>query len=222
MLLKSEKCTIQDVFHSYLVDGAEFTNELELPILKTNEVIPKKLIRFSDAFGTKNNDFNQFVHFYEHDSKYERLWNNPKAYLEKLKKFDGVITPDYSLYREMPLCMQQWNTYRSRSLGFWLSKNGVPIIPNVRWGDERTYDFCFGGVEKNSTVAIGTHGCIKKVEDKYYFKLGFKEMLNRLTPKTVLVFGKTPDDIFEEFYNSNFEIIQYESEFSLSREQVTA
>lgn len=118
--------------------------------------------------------------------------------------------------------MQQWNTYRSRSLGFWLSKNGVPIIPNVRWGDERTYDFCFGGVERNSTVAIGTHGCIKKVEDKYYFKLGFKEMLNRLTPKTVLVFGKTPDDIFEEFYNSNFEIIQYESEFSLSREQVTA
>ena len=83
-----------------------------------------------------------------------RLWNNPKAYVKKLKKFRGVISPDFSLYRNMPLCMQLWNTYRNRALAVWMQDNGIEVIPNIRFNDERTYSFCFDGVEKNSTVAV--------------------------------------------------------------------
>ena len=90
--------------------------------------------------------------------------------LDKLKKFKGVISPDFSLYRNMPLVMQMWNTYRGRAVACWLQNNGVEIIPNVRFGDERTFSFCFDGVEENKTVAVGTHGCIKRKEDKIFFK----------------------------------------------------
>ncbi|MGL4483980.1 MAG: DUF4417 domain-containing protein, partial [Anaerovoracaceae bacterium] len=154
------------------------------------------------------------VHFYEPDSKFERLWKRPRTYINKLKRFDGVITPDFSLYREMPLCMQVWNTYRNRALGYWLSKNEIPIIPNVRWGDERTYDFCFDGVNKNSIVAIGTHGCIKRKEDKYYFQLGLLEMLKRLSPHSIIVFGAMPSTIFDKVELDNIKLINFESECS--------
>ena len=96
-------------------------------------------------------DYECFVMFYEHDVKFERLWNNPKKYLDRLKKFKGVISPDFSLYRNMPIVMQIWNTYRSRALASWFQNNGIRVIPNVRFNDIRTFYFCFDGIEKNNS-----------------------------------------------------------------------
>ena len=172
-----------DVFKAFLVENADYDGKFELPVLRTSNFIPDKIITFSDAMAKRTTDYEAWVHFYEHDIKFERLWNNPKAYINKLKKFKGIISPDFRLYRNMPLCMQIWNTYRSRALAVWLQNNGVEIIPNVRFNDERTYEFCFDGIEKNKTVAIGTHGCIKRRNDKEYFKAGLSELVKRLAPK---------------------------------------
>ena len=160
--------------------------------------------------------------FYEHDIKFERLWHNPKQYLAKLKRFKGIISPDFSLYQNMPLCMQMWNTYRGRALSAWLQSNGIEIIPNVRFNDERTYEFCFDGIEKFKTVALGTHGCIKRRIDKDYFKDGLAEMVKRLSPRTIIVYGSAPDDIFKKYRDMGINIMPFESEFSKSRKQVTA
>ena len=211
-----------DVFHSFLVKEADYEGYIELPKIKTSNLIHKKLVPFSKAMSKSWNDFDCWVMFYEHDVKFERLWNNPKRYMEKLKKFKGVISPDFSLYRNMPLVMQQWNTYRSRALAVWLQKNGIEVIPNVRFNDERTYDFCFDGIEKFKTVSVGTHGCIKNKVDKDYFKKGLAELVKRLSPKIIIVYGATPDDIFKVYKDSGIEIIPFESEFSKSRKQVTA
>ncbi|MDY3303584.1 MAG: DUF4417 domain-containing protein [Clostridia bacterium] len=211
-----------DVFHSFLVEDADYEGYIELPKIKTSNLIPEKLVPFSKAMSKSWNDYDCWVMFYEHDVKFERLWNNPKRYLEKLKKFKGVISPDFSLYRNMPLVMQQWNTYRSRALAVWLQNNGIEVIPNIRFNDERTYDFCFDGIEQFKTIAVGTHGCIKNKIDKEYFKKGLAELVKRLSPKTIIVYGATPDDIFKVYKDAGIEIISFESEFSKSRKQVIA
>ena len=102
------------------------------------------------------------------------------------------------------------------------AKNGVEIIPNIRWGDNRTFEFCFDGIEKNSVVSVGTHGCIKHSVDKTYFKSGLAELVKRLKPTIIIVYEAAPNDIFAEYINSGIKIIQFESEFSKSRKQVTA
>lgn len=211
-----------DVFHSFLVEDADYEGYIELPKIKTSNLIPEKLVPFSKAMSKSWNDYDCWVMLYEHDVKFERLWNNPKRYLEKLKKFKGVISPDFSLYRNMPLVMQQWNTYRSRALAVWLQNNGIEVIPNIRFNDERTYDFCFDGIEKFKTIAVGTHGCIKSRVDKDYFKKGLAELVKRLSPKIIIVYGATPDDIFKVYKDARIEIISFESEFSKSRKQVVA
>ena len=83
-----------------------------------------------------------------------------------------------------------------------------------------TVQFC--GKEKNRTVAVGTHGCIKRTDDKELFKSGLEEMVKRLSPKTIIVYGAAPEDIFQKYKENGIEIIAYESEFSKSRKQVTA
>ena len=216
-----EKFNNYDVFHAFLVENAEYDGKYELPVIKTSSLIPDRIVTFSKAMAQAWKNFDCWVVFYEHDKNFERLWNNPKAYLSKLKKFKGVISPDFSLYRNMPLVMQIWNTYRGRSLAVWLQDNGIEIIPNVRFNDERTYEFCFDGIEKFKTVAVGTHGCIKNRIDKEYFKKGLAELVKRLSPKAIIVYGATPDDIFKVYKYSGINIIPFESEFSKARKQVT-
>lgn len=211
-----------DVFKTFLVKEADYSGFLELPKIKTSEKLPERVISFSKAMNKNCRDFDSWVMFYEHDVMSERLWRNPRAYLKKLKKFKGVISPDYSLYRNMPLVMQMWNTYRSRAIGFWLCKNGVEIIPNARFGDERTYDFCFEGIERNKTVAVGSHGCIKNKTDREYFKLGLSELVKRLEPKNLIVYGVAPDSIFKKYRDMGINIIPFESEISKARKQVRA
>ena len=84
------------------------------------------------------------------------------------------------------------------------------------------YNFCFDGIEKFKTVAVGTHGCIKCRVDKDYFKKGLAELVKRLSPKTIIVYGATPNDIFKVYKDAGIEIISFESEFSKSRKQVVA
>ena len=220
--MNNEKFNNYDVFHAFLVENADFDGYIELPVIKTSDKLPEKVVTFSKAMTKSWTDFDCWVVFYEHDKEFERLWNNPKQYLDKLKKFKGVISPDFSLYRNMPLVMQMWNTYRGRAVACWLQNNGVEIIPNVRFGDERTFSFCFDGIEENKTVAVGTHGCIKRKEDKIFFKIGLARMVQKLSPKTIIVYGSAPDNIFKPYKDMGIKIIAFESEFSKSRKQVTA
>ena len=220
--MTNEKLNTGDVFRSFLVENADYDGDFELPKIKTSSLIPEKTAPFSKAISAKWTDFDCWVVFYEHDIKFERLWHNPKQYLPKLKKFRGVISPDFSMYRNMPLCMQLWNAYRGRSLAAWLQLNGIEVIPNVRFGDERTYRFCFDGIEKFKTVAVGTHGCIKHKEDKIFFMVGLAHMVQRLSPKNIIVYGSAPDSIFKPYKDMGINIIALESEFSKSRKRVNS
>lgn len=194
-----------DVFKSELVEGAFFSPNYEFPMLERSCEKPIKAIPFDKIMKTK--DYAQWVHFYIHDYCFERIWNNPKQYLNLLKKFDGVITPDFSLYRELPLSMQIWNTYRNRALAYWLQSNGINIVPNVRWGDERTYAFVFEGFSQGGTYAVGTNGCIRDKQDRYYFKKGLEKMVEKLKPNTILNYQGTPKDIFEPYKEQGIEVI---------------
>lgn len=122
-----------------------------------------------------------------------------------------MITPDFSLYREMPLAMQIWNTYRNRAIGYWLQSNGIPIVPNVRWGDERTYAFAFEGLEHGGTVAISTNGCIRRKLDRQYFKEGLAKMVEILTPETIVNYSYAPEDIFSEYRKHGISVICIEN-----------
>ena len=156
-------------------------------------------------------DDTSWVHFYQHDYKFERIWNQPLKYLNLLKSFSGVITTDFSLYRELPLAMQIWNTYRNRALSFWLQQNGIHIVPNVRWSDERSYGFAFEGLPQGGSFAISTNGCIHTKNEKAYFSQGLEVMVERLKPETIITYSYMPKSIFDKYRKSGIELIQIEN-----------
>jgi len=198
-----------DVFKSELVKGAFLSSKHEFPIVRKTDFKPESAIPFEKASKCTKHD--QWVHFFTHDRQFQCIWNNPKQYLEMLKRFDGVITPDYSLYRDLPVAMQIWNTYRNRAIAYWLQSNGVNIVLNVRWGDERTYTFAFEGIEQGGTVAVSTNGCIRNKLDRYFFKKGLAKMVETIQPDTIVNYSYTPDDIFSQYMDAGIKIIEIEN-----------
>lgn len=207
------KTIIDDGYSSYLVNGAIFVGKYQIPLLSKHDIIliPKEMVPFDKRNIVKDKDI--AINFYMHDVTFKQVLTSTKKYIEELSKFSAIISPDCSLYRDMPLCLQITNTYMNRAVGYYLQKNGLYVIPNVRWGDERSFEFCFDGLPTDDIVSISTHGCIRGYENRYYFKLGLEEMLKTLKPRVVLVYGTMPDDIFSTF-SSKTKFIHYESYIS--------
>ena len=216
--INSSRNGCKDVFRSFLVSNAIYDGEIEIPIIKPTDQVPNRLISFSKAM--KTDDYNQWVHFYEDDAEFERVWNRPKVYLQRLKKFNGIITPDFSLYRDMPLVMQQWNTYRGKALGHWWQTQGMQVLPNVRTSDERSFDFSCNGVPRESPICIGTHGCLKVHEDRESFKSGLRHIIKTLDPSYVVIYGALPNDVADILVAEGITFKQFPSEYALSRKGV--
>lgn len=208
--LKSDAKGYRDVFNAFLVSSASYSEAIELPNIQHTSWIPNKLISFSKAISCR--DYDQWVHFYEYDHAFERIWRNPKRYLNILRRFNGVILPDFSVYRDMPLVMQLWNIYRSRAIGSWLQENEIRVIVNMRWGDERTYRICCEGVTRKCTIAVGTNGTIRNPEDRRYFVDGLETIASELDPSSIVVYGSAPDDIFGPYRSAGIKIVQFDCE----------
>lgn len=118
-VINSQRKSCKDVFNAFLVELAYYAGIFEFPIIQPTYWIPNKLIAFSKAISCPEKD--QWVHFFEDDYLFERIWKNPGRYLNILRRYNGVILPDFSLYRDMPYVMQLWNIYRSRAIGFGCS-----------------------------------------------------------------------------------------------------
>lgn len=169
------------------VDLSRVTGKYDMPILKAEKHIPKDLISFNYVLNT--DAFGKGVHFYIDDYQFERLWRDPHSYMERLKQFDCCLTPDFSLYTEMPVAMQIWNIYRSRLVGQIMQDYGIKVIPTLSWCRENSYDFCFDGIEPGGVVSVSTIG-VKKDEgaNKLWFA-GMDEAILRLHPRHIVVYG---------------------------------
>ena len=183
-----------DVFHASILRTAKYSGEYEFPVLKEEHTVPRRMIPFSKAMQERR-DFHQWVCFYEDDFLFERIWNNPTRYITQLSKFEGVVTPDFSLYYDMPLSMQIWNVFRSRAIGAWMQSQGLKVIPNIRFGDDRTFECCCDGISKHNVIAVGTLGCLKAKNYRDTFEKGLEFIAKKLEPDTMVLYGSAPRNV---------------------------
>lgn len=204
--------------HIYKIDalydkGVKVTDNLfQMPILKSVSFTPTRIVG-SNYLKIKSDKekYNFGIHFFLDDNLLERFWSAPARYTNLLKKYECMFTPDYSLYTDMPLPMQIWNTYRNRFLGAYYQSEGITVIPTVSWSTKESYDFCFSGLPKGSTLAISTIGSRTNKETIALWKDGVSELIKRTKPTSLLIYGPKIDfnfgDIKVKFFEN--EIIKH-------------
>lgn len=174
-------------YNLHEVDLSRTAGKWNMPIIKATQHIPDDLISFNYVLSTKQYD--KGVHFYIDDYQFERIWNAPEDYIEKIMPFDCMLTPDFSLYTEMPLAMQMWNVFRSRLIGQIYQDAGITVIPTLQWCRKESFDFCFDGLQPNGVVSVSTIGVKREEEASKLWFEGMDEAMKRLTPSHVIVYG---------------------------------
>ncbi len=132
------------------------------------------------------------LHFFVDDYQFMRLWTHPAQYLEQLKRFQAVCTPDFSTYTDFPMAVQIYNHYRKHWLGAYWQMHGIRVIPTISWSDERSYDWCFDGEPVGGCVAVSSVGTQASPETRELFMRGYTEMMERLQPSHVIMYGTMP------------------------------
>lgn len=159
-----------------------------LPVYEIPEV--KEWIGFNYVLTDKEPK-GKGVHFFLDDYQFERVWNNPDAYVDKLKNYAVVAAPDFSPYGDMPLATQIFNHYRKHWVAAYLQSKGVKVIPTIRAStDERSLDFYLEGEPKGGIVAISSMWATKSKELRDYFIKEYNRMYDELQPYKVFVYGK--------------------------------
>ena len=214
----------KDIWNAFMVDGAKFCKH-DIPFCPTTSTqIPKCQITWEEAkqihkrhIAHKEYDYYEdaFVNWNIDDYKFDGIrgiWHEYKFVLKVLRHFAGAITPDFSTNQDFPEAIKIYATYRMRAYGYWLGREGLDVINNVRWGTEETFDYCFEGIPKDSIVAIGTvGGGPRKLIDRKRFELGLFKMVDVLKPHTILVYGSANGDCFDKLRVQGINIVSYQS-----------
>lgn len=177
----------------------------EMPTLERIDYVPDDLIGFN--YVLNSNKYDCGVHFYVDDYQFERIWTQPYLYTDKLMQYDCILTPDFSLYMDMPMAMKIWNVYRSRLIGQIYQDRGLRVIPTLSWAEPETFTFCFDGIPEHSTVSVSTIGVKRNKEAMKIWTQGMDEAIKRLKPKNILVYGGDIGydfgDINVRYYNNH-------------------
>lgn len=212
------KKPVKDVFGLWQIEGeTNFSGKYEIPCVHGTNKVPEELVLFSKS-GAENDCKNKAIHFYELDERFVDKTENKQIFDELIStvfsKFQSVILPDFSVYVDFPLVLQLFQVYKSRAIGSYLEKKGIPIIPNIRWSDERSYEFAFEGVKKHSLISVGVLGGYRDNEAKYNFEKGFYEMLKILEPSKIITYGILPNYLEFDCKQRNIDIISFPTEIS--------
>lgn len=130
------------------------------------------------------------VHFFVDDYQFERVWNDPDKYIDKLSQYVCVATPDFSPYGDMPMALQIYNHYRKHWCGAYWQRNGITVIPTIRAStNEKSLSWYLDGEPKNGIVLISSMWTGRE-DIRAQFEKEYNTMYDILTPKKVFLYGK--------------------------------
>ena len=161
----------------------------DIPLIKKQHLPASDVwaLACSQTRSVESEDFKRFgVHFFVDDYRFCGIYDHPDRSFSKYAQYSFLFSPDYSLYADMPRWKQLENVAKNRWCGAYWQSKGKIVIPTISWADTSSFSFCFDGIERNASVAIGMIGC---KHARLPFLRGYAEMLDRLSPQYIYVVG---------------------------------
>ena len=166
-------------------------NQWDIPDLQPCDFVPASLAAWNHPKSCESAANTGAIHFFLDDYRFERVWWKPEAVLPRLQEVGTALTPDFSIWRDMPMATQLWQVYRSRWCGAYWQSHGLRVIPTATWAGPSTYEFAFTTLPKRSVVAVSALG-VRDREARALFQAGLEALIEICTPSLLLSYGKLP------------------------------
>lgn len=167
----------------------EMVGKYNIPLVRKQKIDLDKIELWNYTKAKVNDDEykNKTIHFFTYDWNFDNVYEKPEVAMEKLDRYYALLTPEFSLYWDMPKAIQIYNTFKNRWCGAYWQKMGKIVIPTVCCAGAESYDFCFDGIEEGSVVAISTY-C--REDNKYEFMKSYNKMLEVIKPSAIICYGE--------------------------------
>lgn len=214
---------IRDIWwNAFMVKDCTNWEPGDIPFCPTEKIeIPADLVTWTEAVRIHNKNrkregdyrHDAYICFYCDDYLFDGpkgIWNDYNKAIEIIRHFAGMITPDFSTYKDFPTPLKAWNTYRMRAFGFWCALQGINVINNVRWSPD-TLDICFKGIPKDSIICLGVVASdLRKSENWPEYERYLKLLVKDLRPKIILVYGSARYRFFKDLQTQGIVIKSYQ------------
>lgn len=127
------------------------------------------------------------IHFFTYDWLFDKVYDKALEEGKKLKQYYAILSPDYSIFTDMPLALQINSVFKNRWCGAYFQSLGMKVTPTISWGDERSFEFCFDSVEEGSVVAVCTY---YRENAKEEFMMGYNKMMEIIKPSAVICYDE--------------------------------
>lgn len=212
---KSRKSSELDKLNTSIL--FETDNKFGFPIVKSSEDFScTDLLGFHLSKNLKTQDKDKAVHFFLDDYKFEQIWTRPRDFINSFRFYGNIVSPTFSVWTNQPYALNIFNMYRSRWCTRFFQECGVNVLVDCRWSNEESYDFVFSGIEKHSPVIINTVGT-RYLDNRKMFVDGFEEMLRRIEPSKLYVYGEYMPVQFDKYFD---EVTYYESFWKKQRDKM--
>ena len=160
---------------------------------------------------------NYWYHCFTAERNFHRLYNSFADYIELLKQTKGLISADFSLFRDYSDEILIEKCRANRLVDYTLQQAGIPMIPTAGFAGESSWEWCFDGLPLHSTVAITTNCLGHDRETHRLFVGGVNTMIKKIHPTAIVVCGKVPDWISKR--HPDIQIIHIKSYSEMWRER---
>ncbi len=160
-----------------------------MPLVASCIEAPERFIGFNKAGSVRNKDCG--IHFFIEDYQFERIWAYPYRYIGVLKGFRCVISPDFSIYTDMPNPVAAWQVYRARLLTQWWQTHGINVIYNVPIVKPSVRNLVFEGIVPHGIIALRSPISYRSNSmGRSLFFSTIDDIMERLHPVQLLYFGQ--------------------------------
>ncbi len=148
--------------------------------------------------------------FYTEDYRFEATWSEAVETIERVLPHRPLcaISPDFSLYADMPMAQQLWNIYRARWVSRYWQEAGIKIIPSLATSSNPVCrKFAHAGWPKRpSVVALQMRtGGVKSKGQVDATLEDIASLIAEVNPKRLLLYGVKVRETFEYFLPKGIE-----------------
>jgi hypothetical protein len=158
-----------------------------MPVVFGKDIAISSILPFNYAKSSAS--YTSTIHFYIDDYQFERIWSNPDKYIPILKKYNGIIGPDFSTYGDFPLAVQIFNIWKNRMMEYIFQSAGIEVVPNFSYMGENSEKWCFDGIIEGSCIATSTSGVSNECYNITHLNRGIEAALDIIKPPKIYLYG---------------------------------
>lgn len=186
---KNKQYNKQKLVRNEFLYNGKSSGKYEFPMIKKQDINVDEIEFLSYVNAKKEDEKNKdkTIHFFTYDWQFENVYDKAEEEFEKLKQYKYLLSPDFSVFTNMPLSLQIESVFKNRWCGAYWQSKGLKVIPTISWGDEKSFEFCFDGIEEGSIVAVCTY---YRENCETEFMLGYNEMMKKIKPSKVICYDE--------------------------------